>query len=71
MSFTLKTQTIKSSSYRNKNKFFVLGLLINFLSIVLADTKWSIATEESIAGFLCALGIGTILLSVRLKKTKN
>ncbi|MFT5671613.1 MAG: hypothetical protein ACI9JT_000228 [Polaribacter sp.] len=73
MNFTLKTQTIKikSLSYRNKNKIFVLGLLINFLSFVLADTKWGIAAEDTIASFLCTFGTGIILLAISLKKLKT
>jgi hypothetical protein len=62
---------MKNSFYRNKNKVFVLGILVTFLSVVLACKKWGIEPEETIAGFLCAFGTGTILLSFNLKKTKN
>ena len=53
--------------YKNRKKLLALGVLLILSGIILAFQKWGIEPEETITGFLCALGLGVVLVSIGKK----
>jgi len=45
----------------------VLGILLLLCGSIIGILKWGIEPEETIAGFLCGLGLGVIIISFAQK----
>ena len=54
--------------YNNRKKILIIAILITLTGIGLSFLKWGIEPEETIAGFLCGLGVFTLIFSLGLKK---
>jgi hypothetical protein len=57
--------------YKNRTKLLSLGVLSILSRAFLEIKNREVEPEETIAGFLCGLGLGITLISVSIKNQKN
>lgn len=57
--------------YKNRKKILTVATLITIAGVVLSFLKWGVEPEETIAGFLCGLGVFTIIFSLGIKNSNQ
>jgi hypothetical protein len=57
--------------YKNRTKLLTLGILSILSGAFLAIKNRGIEPEETIASFLCGIGLGIALISDSIKNQKN
>jgi hypothetical protein len=53
--------------FKNRKIILVLGILLLLCGSIIGILKWGIEPEKTIAGFLCGLGLGVIIISFAQK----
>lgn len=60
---------MNSFFYKNRKKTLALGVVLLLSGVYLAFQKWGIEPQETLAGVLCGLGLGIVVISLSIKRT--